>query len=211
MLVNKLNQLKQPVKTLACFRRNENNRCVGHERKIVHQLFPIRIHRSAVLFESVPLVDSDNTGFTHLMRNTGDLRILLGKALDRINHDNTDICPLNSHFGSDNAVFFDLIVHSAFSSEPGGINKQKFTGFVRDIGVGRISCGAGNIRDNGSFLAGNLIDKRRFSDIRLSDDGNFDHVVVLFGLLRIGKKSEHFIKQIARAVTVNSRNSNRVT
>ena len=144
------------------------------------------------------------------MRDTRDLGILLGKALYRIYHYNTYLRTFNSHSRSNYGIFFNRVVDAALSAQAGGIYKDKLAVFIFHI---RIRCVTGRARDIGDYhsvLAEDSVDKRRFSDIGLADNGNLDGVVLLLIFLGGRKIFAHRVEQVARTHSVDGRDGYRI-
>ena len=98
--INKFNQFKKSVNSLACFCRNKYNRCIRHKRKIIHQFLSVFHHCSTVLFNSVPFINYNYTSLTHFMSNTCNFWVLFGKSLSCINHYYAHLSTFNCHFST---------------------------------------------------------------------------------------------------------------
>ena len=102
------------------------------------------------------------------------------------------------------------VSHTAFSAQSRCINEIELAVFIVDSSVDSIAGGACNIADDRSVLTRNCVNKGRFSDIRLTDNGNI-YSIFLFFLAELGNILENRIKQIACAAAVYRRNGDWIT
>ena len=133
------------------------------------------------------------------MCNAGDLGILLSHTLDRINHNNNDIRTFHRRNSTDDTVSLNLFLDLVLSSEPRRINKHIFLSVVTDIRIDCISCRTRNIGNDHTILLRKLINKRRLTDIWLSDDGNLRALILWLILCRIREILNNFIKHITKS------------
>ena len=82
------------------------------------------------------------------MRDTGDFLILIGDSLDSVNHQNADITPLDRRNRTDDAEFFNGVVHLTAFPKSCGINQGKSVSFEFEWRVDRITRSACDRRDN---------------------------------------------------------------
>lgn len=73
-------------------------------------------------------------------------------------------------------ILFDL----AFTAQSGGINKDILRFVVYDLGIDRITGSTRNVGNDHAVLAQQLINNRRLSYVRLTDDGYLRTVILLF-------------------------------
>ena len=210
LTVNILYLLKQLIDTLSRHRRDKQNRRVGHEGKIRLQLFAERLHRFAVLFNRVPLVDGDNTALAAFMRVAGDLAVLFGKADRRVDHDNAHVAAVDRHICAQHAVPLDLLLDARLAPDAGRIDEHKTAVFVFDNRVDGVARCARHVGDNRTLLARHAVDKRRFANVRLADNGDlYILFAVLVGTVKIDMRITR-IEQVAGAVSMHGRHGDRV-
>ena len=164
-----------------------------------------------VLFHRVPLVDHDDARLARLVRKPGDLRILLGHAVVGVEQNQAHVRALDGGNGAHIAVLFHRVVYLGFAAHSGGVDEQVLAGFVFKIAVDGVARRAGNIGDDHAFLAEDTVEQARLADIRLSDDGDLDDVLVILVLVIFRERVHARIEQVARAVSVHRRDLDRVT
>ncbi len=186
LVVHEGDELVEVVEPLTGLRGDEDDGRIGHEGEVVLQLLAVVLHGLAVFFVGVPLVDRNDAGLPRLVCEAGDLAVLFGEALEGVDHDDADVCPFNGHFGPDDAVFLNALIHPGLPAQAGGVNEQEGAVLVVYLGVGGVAGGAGNGGHDGPLLSAELVDERALADVRLADDGDLNDVVVLFhtGVLR---------------------------
>ena len=79
------------------------------------------------------------------------------------------------------------------------------------VAVDGVARCARNVGDNHAFLAQNAVEKARLADVRLADDRNLDHVLVVFLVVRVREVFHTGVQNIARAVPMDRGNLNRVS
>ena len=127
-----------------------------------------------------------------------------------IYHNNTNIRPFNCKFCPYNTIFFNFFIYFTFPSNSCSIYKIISTVFIFDNCINCIPCCTCNIRNYASFLSGNIIYKRRFADIRFSDNCHLYAVWVFFSFI-FWQISKYFIKKISRPMAMHRRNFYRIT
>ena len=87
------------------------------------------------------------------MRESGDLGILLGHAVTRVEHDQAHVRAVDRHRCTQNAVPLNRLVHPGFFAHTRRVNKNILAAFIFKVGVDRIAGGAGNVADNDALRA----------------------------------------------------------
>lgn len=105
-----VDHLKKARYALARRRRDEEDRRIGHVGEVAADVVAHFVHGLAVLFDKIPLVHDDDAGLACLVRETRDLRILLGHALLRVDHDEAHVRTVDGHRGAQHAVALDHVV-----------------------------------------------------------------------------------------------------
>lgn len=94
------------------------------------------------------------------MRKTCNLGILFCNALCRINHNNAHITAFNSHFCTDNTVFFDIIIDFALTAKSCGIGKVELSVLIFNKRINCVTGCACYIGHNTAFLVCDFVYKR---------------------------------------------------
>ena len=179
LVIDIVDQLKQPAHPLSCQGGDKHNGSIGHETEIPADILPHAVHGLVVLLHRVPLVHHDDAGLSRLMGQTRHLGVLLGNAVVGVDHNETHIAALNGHGGSQNAVFLDIVVHLGLLPHTGGVDKVVLALGILKIAVDGVPGGAGHVADNDTLLAQNAVGQAGFSHVGLADDGHLDHVGLL--------------------------------
>ena len=176
--VDKVKELRQ---ALPGHGRDKEDFGVGHKGQHLADAGRETIHALIVLIgHGVPFVDGDQDAFAPLMGNPGDLRVLIGDALERVDHQHDHIGPFDGGDGADDAVAFELFFYFVFAAQTGGVDKNVVLAVALDDGVDGVARRAGNVGDNDAVFAKQLIYNRRFADVRLADNGDAGPVVLCF-------------------------------
>ena len=114
------------------------------------------------------------------MGDACNLCVLLRHALGRVNDQNDHIRTLHGRYGTNDAVAFQILFDLAFTAQSGGINKDILRSVVYDLGIDRITGGTCNIGNDHTVLTQQLINNRRLSYVRLTDNGYLRTVILFF-------------------------------
>ncbi len=206
MLNRVVDQTEKLVRTLTGLSRNKHEGRVGHKTEIHHKPFGEFLHGFSVLFHGVPLIYGDNACLSLLVGISRYFAVLLCESLRCVYHDNAHVGSVYRHIGSQDAVFFHIVIDLRFSSYSRRVNQQIFFSVIGHRRVHRVSCGSRFIRDYNAVFPRNFIYQRRFPCIGFSDNRHLYGVVVGFFFGNIGHIFENGVKQIARTVAVNRGN-----
>ena len=201
-----VDHLEKARHALTRCRRNEDDGRVGHVGKVTANVFAHSVHGLAVLFDQIPLVYDDDAGLARVVRETGDLRILLGHALLRVDHDEAHVRAVNGHGRAQHAVTLDHIVDLRLFAHTGGVDKDILALLVFKIRVDGVARRTGNIADDHALGAENAVRERGFANIGLTDEGDLDDVLIFFLFLLGWKVLKAGVEQVARAVAVDGGN-----
>ena len=168
------------------------------------------VHGVRVLLHRVPLVDHDDARLARLVGKSGDLRILLGHAVVCVQQDQAHVRALDGGDGAHVAVFFHRVVHLGFAAHPGGVDEQILAGLVFKIAVDGVARRPGHVGDDHALLAEDAVEQAGFSDVRLSDDGDLDDVLVILVGVIFREGIHAGVQQVARAVAVYRRHLDRI-
>ena len=114
------------------------------------------------------------------MGDAGNLCVLLRHTLSCINDQNNHIRTFHGRYGTNDTVAFQILFDLAFTAQSGGINKDILRFVVYDLGIDRITGSTRNVGNDHAVLAQQLINNRRLSYVRLTDDGYLRTVILLF-------------------------------
>ncbi len=111
-----------------------------------------------IFFDGIPFIHGNDNTLAALVRDAGNLCVLLRHALGSVNYDDNDIRALHRRNSSDNAEALKFLLDPALSAQSGRVNKYIFAilpGYCRVNGIPRCP---GNIRDNHTIFAEQTID-----------------------------------------------------
>src|SRR6185437_4833454 len=89
---------------------------------------------------------------------------------------------------TDNGIEFEIFFHLGLAPDTGGIDEDKI--LFKEIvpGMDGIAGGAGDVADDGAFLADEGVQERGLADIGLTDDGEFRQALLIgMGLVFLDK------------------------
>ncbi len=170
----------------------------------------VLVNGLVILFHRIPFIDRHNDSLAALMRNPGNLRVLLGHALLGVNNHQDHIGPFNGRHGPDDAVALQLLPDLILPAQPRGVDKHILCPVVYDLRIHRVARRACNIRHDHPVFAQQLIDNRRLAHIRLAHDrdpGAF--VLLLFGRI-LREMGRHRVQKLSQAQARGRRDRNRI-
>ena len=145
------------------------------------------------------------------MGDSRNLGILLRHTFGCIDHNNDHICTFHSRYCTDNTVTLQFLFDLILPAQSCRINKYIFFSIPFDVCINSISGGASNIGYDHTVLTHQLIDNRRLSYIRFSNDSNLRTVILFCLAVCLRKMLYHFIQHVANAQTGRCRHRNRIT
>ena len=95
LLIDLMDEREQLVHALTGLRRDEQHGRIRHIGQALTHAERILLHGGAVLLDEIPLVDDDDARLACVMRLAGNLGVLLGDALGRVDHDDADVRTLD--------------------------------------------------------------------------------------------------------------------
>ena len=174
------------------------------------QFFFKVLHGLSVFFHQIPLIDDNNGRFSLFVCISGNLGILFGKAFGCINHNQTNICPVNCHIGTQDAILFNFFRYLGFSPDSGGINQDELALFIFHSCIRCVTGCSGNIRHNHTLFPSNAVDQRRLADIRFPNNGDPNRIVLFFQFRFWRQSIIDRIQHITAAMTMFRRNRKRI-
>ena len=195
---------KDALDPLAGEGRGEQHRRPIEEIELGAQLLFHGRHGVAVLLHRVPLVDDDHAGAAIFFDAAGQALVLLGDAIEHIDHQGADIAALNRLETAVDAEIFRAVIHAAAAADAGGVEQFPALAFPLDRGVDRVAGGAPDRADDRPFLAANGIEQARFADVGPADDRQLDRLLLLH-LGGGGQVGEQGIEQLGGAGAVDGR------
>ena len=147
-----------------------------------------------VTFSVKRFINDDEDAFSPVVRDAGDLGILLGNAFGGIYYKNGHIRALYRRNGTNDHVFLKFFLYLVLTPKARGIYKDIFPAFMLYDRIYRISRGTRDIGNYEPVLADELINDRALSDIGLSDYGDLRPVIFLISICIFGKMSYDFVK-----------------
>ena len=120
-------------------------------------------------------------------------------AVSSVNHNHRHVTFFDGLNGAHDGIKFEIFVNFGFFADSCRVNDDKILAKFVVLRVNRVARGAGNVRDDVALFTQQSVDERRFTDVWLSDDGNFGQIGfkrnVLFHFFN------HRIQQLARSRT----------
>ena len=144
------------------------------------------------------------------MRETGDLRVLLGDAVARVDHDQAHIRALDGELCAHDGEFLDAVVHAGLAPDTGGVDKDILAVFVFKAAVDAVARRAGDVADDDALFAEDEVHERGLADVRLADDG--DAGMVRVRIVRILRREvlQTGVEQVARAMAMHGGDGDRI-
>ena len=192
--------LQQAVELESVFRRREDHRSViEEEQTVLHPLaelgeggeaflpvIPIAMLAltgldflfaglADIVGHQIPLVDHDDAGASLLHDHVGDLLVLLGDAVHRVDHQNGDVASGDGILGALHREVLDGVVDPACFADTGRVHQHVLlaTGLGHHLErhIDGIAGGPRDRADDHPLGSGQLVDDGRFADVRASHDG----------------------------------------
>ena len=159
-----------------------------------------------VFLHRVPFVDGNDARLALLVGEARHLRILLGKALCGVDHDDTHLGALHGRQTAQHAVPLHAVLHFAAFAQAGSVDKRKFAVPVVHITVHRVPGGARLVGDDHAFLAQDMVDQAGLAYVGAADDRHTDALVLILSIFIFRQAGAHRFQQVARAVAVHRGN-----
>ena len=206
MLLNcESSQSKDAVHPLPRQCRREQHRSPVEEVELGAQLLFHGGHRVAVFLDGIPFVHNHHTGPAIFLNPARQALILLGDAIQRINHQNTDITAFNRLETAVDPEELRAIVDTAATTDSCRVHQTPRPVFPHDAGVNRVAGRAANRTDNGALFTANRIEQAGFPHIGPADDGHLDGFFLITLLILGREELERLVQHLGRASTVDGR------
>ena len=127
--------------------------------------------------QPVPLVDADDQRAPGIEDVAGEVRILLGDVLLRVEQQHDDVGVLDRLQRLDHREFLDRLDHLAAAAHAGGVDQRVAAAVALEIEVDRIARRARLVEGDHPLLAEQRVDERRLADVRPADDRDLDRRV----------------------------------
>ena len=137
------------------------------------------------------------------MRKPRDLGILLGHALVGIDQDQAHVGTLDGRDGAHVAVALDGVIDLRLAAHTGRVDKEVLAPVVFKIAVDRVARRTRHVGDDHALLTEDAVEEAGLADVRLSDDGDLDDILVIFLAVILRKRLHAGVEQISRAVAVD--------
>ena len=124
--------------------------------------------------DQVPLVDRDDEALALLDDVAGDVGVLGGETLDRVDHEDRDVGPRDCLQGAEGGVALGCRPGGDLAAPPdaGGVDQDDLAAAPLE---GRVDRVAGRARDLGHdrpILPEEAVEERRLADVRAADEGD---------------------------------------
>ena len=194
------NNFRQTMDALLGHSRNINYRSILQEHQFFTQHFGIAQSGSVVFFVQVPFIYNKDNAFACFVSITNNLFILFSYAFNCVEYHQNNVATVNCTQGTHNAVFFDRFVNFRFTAHAGSIDEQIALTISGNRSIDSVTGSTCYITNDGAFFTNKSIEDGRFTNIRTTNQSNFDFVFV-FRFTKgvfIAKFSNDCIKQIAQ-------------
>ena len=144
------------------------------------------------------------------MRVARNFGVLLSDPLGRIQNQYDHVGTIDRTQRTNDAVMLHRQINFCLTTHSRGINKHKFLAMVFPMRINRISCRAGYITHQHTFFAEKRIGKRRFADIRTTDQRHMHKFIFMRIDFALRKMLHHIIQQISQSQQIGSGNRMRI-
>ena len=144
------------------------------------------------------------------MRLAGDLGVLFGNALGRVDHDDADVRALDRQQRTHDREFLDLLVHLALLADAGGVDEGELAVRIVHIGVNAVARRTGDVGDDNALLTQHAVEQAGLADVRLADESHADALVVLLFLVCRREVLVSRVEQLTHTVAVQCGNAERL-
>ena len=161
--------------------------------------------------ESVPLVYGHHQrppGFTD---ESGNVGILLGNVLPRIEHQDNHLRVLDRLQCLDHRELLDGFEDSAAAAQAGGVNQRVFLAAALEIDFDGIARRSRLVESDDPVFAKQRVDQRALADVWPADDGDLDHVALGLAFHRFGTRFERQVDECAHSLAVSCGNRHWLT
>ena len=157
----------------------------------------------AVFLDGIPFVHDHHTGPAVLLDPPRQPLILLGDAIESINHQNTDIAALDGLETAVDPEELRAVIDTAATTDACGVHQTPGPVLAHDAGVDRVAGRATNRAHNGALFTADRIEQAGFPHIGAADDGHLNGLF-LIPLLILGREElEHLVQHLCRASAVD--------
>ena len=185
-------------------RGDEEHRHVVDELQAGLQAAGVLVHGVGVFFHQVPLVDHQDDAFPLVQRIARHVGVLRGQALGRVDHQRHHVGALHRAQGAHHAVLLDPLLDAAAPADAGRVDQHHRLPLPAQAHVDGIACGAGDLADDGAFLAQQRVEQGGLAHVGPADDRDLERVV-LFLLLAGGEIAHDLVQQVAHAQAMQRR------
>ena len=122
----------------------------------------------------VPLVDDDDEPAALLPRACGDAHVLVGRALDSVEHDDGNVGAPEHLERLGRGELLDALVNPRTSAQAGGVDEDVARAVRLEQRVDGVAGRPGALVDEGTRVAEEAVHERRLADVRAADDADAD-------------------------------------
>ena len=194
-------QWQSLVHALAGQRGNEEHGHIIQKLKRLAHHGAVHIHRVAVFWNDVPLVDYHDGATRFIEHHTGYVRVLGGERLARIDQQQHHLRPVNRLERPQHAVFLHARDDFPSAADAGCVYQGDVGSVIGQAGVNGVARCACQRRDNHALLPEQFVQQAALSHVWTPDDGDGD-CVILRGCGRGRQLRHNGVEQIAAAEPV---------
>ena len=206
-----VNQIIQLVQSLSRQCRNIGNLRIRHIGKDFPDLGFILFYCLIILFNGIPLIDGNDDCLSPLMGNSGDLGVLLRDTLHGINQKHHNIGTLHGTYRTHDHIAFQIFLYLILAPQSRSIDENILLAVVGNRSINGIPCGACHIGDDQSVFTEHFIDQRRFSNVRLTNNGHTNLIIFFLFLTLLTEMCNHLIQHISKSHLIGCGNGMRIS
>ena len=137
--------------------------------------FDLALHLLAlVVVDRVPLVDGQHHGAAAFQDVAGDVGVLVGHALRRVQQQQHDVGRLDGLQGLDHRELLDRLEHLALAAQPGGVDQLELLAVALEGHGDGVARGARQVEGDQALFAQPGVDQGRLADVGPAGDGQLD-------------------------------------
>ena len=168
-----------------------------------------------VRLQAIPFVHGHHQRAARFQDEAGDMRILLGNILLRVQHQHHHVGFGNRLQGLHHREFLDRFEYLAAAADAGRVDQRVLLAIALERNLDRIARRARHVESDHALFAQQGVDQGRLAHVRTADEGDLDAAVGLFQLFRLiralrERQVQHHFDEVVDAVAVRRRNRVRI-
>ncbi len=146
--------------------------------------------------QAVPLVDRHHQRTPGFQDEAGQMRILLGNVLARVEHQHHHVGVLDRLQRLDDGEFLDRLEHFALAPHAGGVNQDVGLAVALELDIDRIARGARLVERDDALLTDQRVDQGRLADVGAPHQRDLGNAEFLGLFFLFGKRRQRLVHQV---------------